>query len=396
MLDTGARRIVLESAYNPHYLPSGHLVFQRDKGILIAPFEAKTLKLTGPAVPLIDEIRRDGLASDGSVAQFAISRNGTLAYVPGEEVTRNLGTVNQAGTFTPLSLAADRFSIPRVSPNGQYVAVEIGGLQSGPSEIFIRDLARETTTKLTQEGADAWPAWRPNNRELAVFSVKKNAATGIYLKDLSGTERLLLTADTGVGLRPGSWSPDGMLLAYTVQNSGQDHIWILTMSEKPTAKPLLNTAASEHSPGFSPDGRWLAYVSDESGREEVYVRRFPDGDKVVVSNSGGNGPVWNPNGKEIFYQANIDGKPKLMAVAVTPEGGTLRFGTPRPVLDMRVPASTGGLDQYSISNNFGPSYDIFPDGQRFVMVRGADPQGAREIVLLQNWFSELQQRVPVK
>ena len=29
------------------------------------------------------------------------------------------------------------------------------------------------------------------------------------------------------------------------------------------------------------------------------------------------------------------------------------------------------------------------DGKRFVMVRGADPQGAREIVLVQHWFEEL-------
>ena len=39
--------------------------------------------------------------------------------------------------------------------------------------------------------------------------------------------------------------------------------------------------------------------------------------------------------------------------------------------------------------NWGAGYDILPDGKRFVMVRGADPEGAREIVLVQNWFEEL-------
>ncbi len=49
----------------------------------------------------------------------------------------------------------------------------------------------------------------------------------------------------------------------------------------------------------------------------------------------------------------------------------------------------------------GRSYDIAPDGQRFLMVKtGASAEGDDEltgltqIVVVQNWFSELQARVP--
>jgi len=61
---------------------------------------------------------------------------------------------------------------------------------------------------------------------------------------------------------------------------------------------------------------------------------------------------------------------------------------------MRVPGPTGVIEEYAGSANVGPGYDIFPDGQRFVMIRGADPQGTREIVLVQHWFEELRRLAP--
>jgi len=60
-----------------------------------------------------------------------------------------------------------------------------------------------------------------------------------------------------------------------------------------------------------------------------------------------------------------------------------------------VRSSSGAIEQYAGSGNAGSGYDILPDG-RFVMVRGADPSGSREIVLVQNWFEELKRLVPTK
>jgi hypothetical protein len=56
----------------------------------------------------------------------------------------------------------------------------------------------------------------------------------------------------------------------------------------------------------------------------------------------------------------------------------------------------GGLaEQYAGSGSIGTAYDILPDG-RFAMVRGADPTGTREIVLVQHWFEGLKRLVPAK
>ena len=77
MLDSGERRGVVENAYAPQVLSSGHLLFQRDETILIAPFDEEQLTVAGPAVPLVDEVRRDSVSAAIPTAELAVSRNGT-------------------------------------------------------------------------------------------------------------------------------------------------------------------------------------------------------------------------------------------------------------------------------------------------------------------------------
>ena len=393
ILDSGVRRVVVENAHAPQVLSSGHLLFQRAETILVAPFDEEQLTVTGPAVPLIDEVRRDSVNSPFPAAELAVSRSGTLAYVPATDTTSRLGLVSRDGAFEPLGPPPANFGFPRVSPDGQAIAFVVSRGQD--SEVRIYDLLRGGITKLTQDEFVGGPAaWR-DNRSLAVPSRRKDAF-GIFLKNLDGSERQLVPVPAGgTVLRNLSWLPDGTKLAYTLQTGLLHDIWMLTMGDKPTAEPFLNSPASEYSPQFSPDGRWLAYESDASGRQEVYVQPYPKGERLPVSTSGGSGPVWRRDGKELYFMGTDAGVRKMVAVPVTPEGASLRLGKPAPLFDLRVPGPAGAIEQYQGSGNFGAGYDVLPDG-RFVMVRGADPTATREIVIVQNWFEELKHLAPAK
>jgi hypothetical protein len=126
---------------------------------------------------------------------------------------------------------------------------------------------------------------------------------------------------------------------------------------------------------LSPDGRWIAYVSDESGRDEIYVRPFPDAvAKRQASTGGGTDPLWNPNGRELFYP-NGD---KLMVVETSMEGG-LTMSSPSMLFQRDM--SIGRVERLWSS----PQYDITPDGQRFVIIddsRSAPPP--TQLILVQN------------
>jgi Tol biopolymer transport system component/predicted Ser/Thr protein kinase len=391
MLDSGKRQVVLENARTPLVLSSGHLLFQRDEGVLIAPFDVDRLAVTGPAIPIRNDVRRDDLSSPYALAELAVSTNGTLVYLPAVDTSTVLGLVSRQGMFEPLGPSPDNLRQPHLSPDGNSVAYIVA--HGSDSTVRIYDRIRGSTTSLTRQGTDDGLAWR-DNRSLAVASRAKSA---IFLHSLDGGDpRLLVSLPEGAtALRNMSWSSDGTRLAYTVQTGLLHDIWVLTMGDKPTAAPLLQSPTSEYGPKFSPDGNWLAYSSNESGRYEIYVRRYPDGPTYTVSTSGGNGPVWKPDGRELYFQTEIGGVAKMMTVPVTYGGTSLRLGVPQPLFDLRITSPTGEVERYAGSVNFGPNYDVLPDG-RFLMHRGPDASGARELILVQNWFEELKRLAAVK
>ncbi len=182
---------------------------------------------------------------------------------------------------------------------------------------------------------------------------------------------------------PGSWSPDGRVLMFSEADSttGWD-IWALKLEGNRRPQPFLQTLANESAAAFSPDGRWLAYVSDESGRDEVYVRAYPGpGGKWQVSTEGGDGPMWARKGRELFYR-NRD---NMMSVSVETEP-TFAAAKPKALFEGRYERT---------SYNFLPNYDVSPDGQRFLMIKGNEQNSmATQINVVLNWFEELKGRVP--
>src|SRR6185295_9328549 len=156
--------------------------------------------------------------------------------------------------------------------------------------------------------------------------------------------------------------------------TGQD-LSILGLGEQRTVTPpshvggrgpthelrsLLQTPFLERNGEVSPDGRWLAYESNESREFEIYVRPFPavEAGRSQVSRGGGMRPVWARGGRELFYLAP-DGS--LMAVPVDESKGRAPFAAGTPV---KLFAGAYFVDGAWVA---GRSYDVSPDGQRFLM-----------------------------
>lgn len=77
---------------------------------------------------------------------------------------------------------------------------------------------------------------------------------------------------------------------------------------------------------------------------------------------------------------------RLMAVAAQPGGGSFAAGNPARVLE-RAYASPGP----------GRTYDVSPDGRRFLMIKAGatdEDYAAPELVVVLNWFEELERLVP--
>jgi serine/threonine-protein kinase len=379
-LDTGKQRVLIQGGTSARYVSTGHLVFIRFGALMAAPFDLKRLAVTGPPVPIIEGVQE----SISGIGQYSVSRQGSAAYIPGvpEGSRRTLAWVDRSGAAQPLPAAPQPYLHPRLSPDGRKVAVWASRLNC---DVMVYDLARETMTRLTFSEDNHAPIWTPDGKRITYESRKPATTFRLFWKpwDGGGPEERVAEDDRKTdGISSASWSPDGRVLAYVDDydhpRTGRD-IWLLPLDGDRKPRPFLESPFNEETPIFSSDGRWLAYVSDESGRYEVYVRPYPGpGGKWQISTEGGAGPVWNRNGRELFYRNGN----KMMVVEISTEGA---FSAAKPKLLFE----TEGPATYSTF----PDYDVSPDGRRFLMIRDGE-QPATQVNVVLNWFEELKRKAP--
>ena len=368
-LATGRRRVIVESGTFPLYAPSGHLVFFRDGALLGAPFDVDRMEVTGPVVRVLENLAV-GTTMDAPFA--ALSNAGSLAYAPSDAGTTRLVWVSRQGVEQPITETPRRYQYPRLAPDGRRTVVTADG------DLWIQDIARATLTRLTSEQTvgNAFPVWTPDGTRVLFRTL-----TGMYWTAADGSGHPEAIAGSLSGDLPCSVSRDGDTLAFLRQTAQSSRdIYVLSLHGQPRPRPVVSTSAFEGGAQFSPDGHWMAYASDESGQMQVYVRPFPGPDRRwPVSTHGGTQPMWNRNGKEIFYRIGN----KMMVVDVS-GSADLTLSQPRQLFDQR----------YVFQNVSLANYDVSPDGQRFVMVKDEAGSGRLNVVL--NWTEELKRLVPTR
>jgi serine/threonine-protein kinase len=288
----------------------------------------------------------------------------------------------------PIAVAPNEYGIPRVSPDGTKVALTV--FSGNKSDIWTLDLVSRNMSRLTFNDESRWPLWSRDGKRIAFVSYANKSKLELYWKAADGTgkDELLLSLPSSA-IYPWSWSDNGKTLVLATNMGEGLDIRALSMEGDHKVRMLLMEKYHETQPKISPDGKWMAYVSNESGNLEVYVRPFPEVDKGKwqVSTSGGAGPLWSPDGRELFYFSGD----AFIAVPVKTEPA-FSFETAKILFQGKY-------------FNDGPikAWDISPDGKRFLMIKDvtptakpAVPEAPRKITVVVNWTEELKQRVPAK
>ena len=361
---------------------------------MAAPFNPERLEKAGGEVGLIADVMQstNGLNSilDLGAAQVATSASSALAYLAGGEVPdliRRLIWVDRTGRVEPVAAPPRPYYVPRVSPDGQRLAVQT--LQS-QRRIWVHDLrVPQSLTPVTgPELEAAHPVWTRDGDRIA-FTGSPGGRWGLFWTRADGSqlpERLSHAEGLKTAPSPASWTRDGRLLFV----KGDADVWLLSrQGNRWVEQALLASQAYEGDGQVSPDDQWLAYTSVESGRPEIYVRRFPSlADRRPVSSEGGREPVWARDGRELFYiRGSSFDKFELVAHDVSRDGAVatagralFRLAPIRPLTYLPV-----------------PGYDVTPDGKRFVFTQYPDAPAAappNQIHLILNWYEELRGKVP--
>ncbi len=385
-LKTGVRRVIVDGGSDARYLPTGHLVYAHGGLLFAAPFDTRRLSLSGSRVPVVEGIRRSDGAQTG-VAHFGVSDTGSLVYVPGPisglSSHNQLAFSDRAGTIEHLKIPAGAYQVPRISPDGKRIALGIE--DENGANIWIHNLSDESSMRqLTFGGRNRFPVWTPDGQRVA-FQSDRERDPAIFWQRADGTDaaQRLTRPDPGESHIPESWSRSGdRFLFSTLTNAGYT-LWSFSVPDGKAEQYGDLRSAFPLSGVFSPDGRWVAYQLFSPRDNGVFVEPFPrTGAKSRIAPRG-IGPVWAPDGRELFYTT----------------AGSL----------FRVTIKTGrGFDFSSAASiprpfeNFGPTvarvYDVMPDGQRLIgIVASGQRQGdaLTQINVVLNWFDELKQQVPL-
>ena len=364
-LASNSRHVVVESGVRPMVTATGHLLFFRDGSILAAPFDLDRLQPKAQPVRVVDGLAVDSITG---APMIAVSRTGVIVYPPAAATSSRLVLVSRQGVEEPIGEGARLLQSPTLSPDGRRIVVQSN------LDLWVQDLTRGTFTRLTSDdtSGNSYPVWTRDGSRIVFRTL-----TGLRVIRAEGGAPDLIP-DTSSADYPSSVSADGAMLAFSrITAAKSSDVYVLSLGGAPNPSPLVTSAAFDGGAQFSPDGRWIAYASDESGKLEVYLRSYPMSDrKWPVSTSGGTGPRWNRNGKEIFYRSGN----KIMAAEVTVTGHDVVLSTPHQLFDQR----------YAYGANTAlANYDVTLDG-RFIMVK--NDAGASHLNVVLNWFDELTQR----
>ncbi len=346
----------------------GRLFFTRASTLMAQEFDMASLKLVGEPSPIAE--------IPGGV--FDVSTSGILAYQSGIDVAQSrLAWFDRTGKPLGVLGEAANYNTIEISPDDSRAVGAIRAqVNTGlNADMWLYSLDGSGRTRLTFDAANTVgrAIWAPDGKRI-VYNKRRNASgvVGLFKKAMDGLgdEQSVLEASTVAYAN--SWSPDGTFLLYNAlpgsPTTGGD-LWILPLfgDRKPYA--YLETTSNEIGGQIAPNGRWIAYASNESGRQEVYVAAFPGaGGKRLISTAGGSTPRWRKrDGKEIYYLAPNN---MLMAVAVNGDGPSFEITAEETLFETR---ATGDF-----------SYDVSPDGQRFLIVT-ADAPSAAGITVALNW-----------
>ena len=367
---------LMRAGASPVWAEPGYLVTERNQRLVAQRFDLAARKLVGEPIDLGEAPPIEG---NYGVPIASASSNGVLAYSASRLSNTQVSWFDREGKRQSiLALPAGRWEGASISPDGRRAAV--GRLSSATeSDWWIVELDHAIARRFAGGVTFSPGAWSPAGDRIA-YQVNKSGPEDLYVKsvDGGGPEEPLVVSDV-LFKNIQQWTPDGKYVTFNQPDpeTGWD-AWRVPVAGDRKPELVVRSAANEQGGWVSPDGRWIAYVSDESGRNELYVQSYPAaGQRQQVTTTGVGSwygstiADWSRDGRELLF---YDGAVRVVEVL---SGPTFRAGAPRQLF-----ASPAGVVGFSTTN----------DHQRFLFVEPVADAEPRAIGLDLNWAAALEKR----
>ncbi len=308
-------------------------------------------------------------------SELFVSRGGSLLASRGRASSR-IAWFGPDGSVTPVTNEVRGFGAPRLSPDGQTIAVAV--TDQGKTSLWLYDLGNKTFSRLPAQISAGGPSWSPDGARIYFNGVDRTTTFGVFVQAADGGSEPQQIVSMPVPIAAVTVAPDekSMILTAYVNNK-----WTLMKANingtaKVQPENYLTTSASNWAASFSPDGKWVAMVSDESGRDEVYVRSYPQASaRVQISAGGGEEPMWSKDGRSVYYRI----------------GGTLIKATlGAPATRVIARDTVAKSLKFLVASSLVRQFEIEPNGK--ILGRMSDT-GAYQLIVVPNWKAELEKKL---
>ncbi|HXI04170.1 MAG TPA: S41 family peptidase [Candidatus Saccharimonadales bacterium] len=231
-----------------------------------------------------------------------VFQDGGSLYVldlPSEKVHELDVTVPSDGLLTRprWADASEEIESYNIAPNGKRAVFEARG------DLFTVPAEHGNTRNLTRTvGArEQFPAWSPDGKWVA-YVTDDSGEEQVAMRPSDGTgEETQLTKTEGHYYYEPRWAPDSDKLAF----SDNTHtLWYLTVKDRKPVRVAQDLYNEIHDYRWSPDGLWLAYsIQDTNSQHGVYLYSLGDGKatRLTTAMDADFSPAFGPKGKLLFF-----------------------------------------------------------------------------------------------
>jgi len=279
-----------------------------------------------------------------------------------------------------------RFNAASLAPDGSRVVVTARG------EVFDVPVGKGVTRNITRSSNsnDRAAAWSPDGRLIAWIG----DATGeseIYIYDVKENRTIPLIKGNDTYIRRIQWAPDSKHIYYTDRKNR----FVELDPDSGAKRVVMEDPAREfYMVDVSPDSKWIAYTRPaENEMDIVYLRSLESGKEIQVTdrwyNSGS--PTFSTDGKYLIFTSDRDLNPQYSRIewnySFTDMSGVymamLAKDTPSPLLgkDPSVkPSESKKADEPKDAKKKGSKADDKPEAKPAVSVK-VDAEGLAERIV---------------
>jgi TolB protein len=141
-----------------------------------------------------------------------------------------------------------------------------------------------------------------HNVHRIVFSTLSKASSAIHYMDPTTGRREQIVSFKGRMVFSPSLSPDGRLIAYSLEDQGNTDLFLFNISTRQSRR-LTSGFSIDTSPSWSPDSNQIVFNSDRGGSQQLYMMSASGGEPSRISYGSGQyaTPVWSPKGNKIAF-----------------------------------------------------------------------------------------------